>query len=444
MNALRTPPIRQSRREPPVRVRASDENLFQLVETLCALHIGIEAFRNGKRAGWMIVSAYLHQMLTDTSRGNSPLATRVIPALHLHPLRKPVPKAGVEYLMCSPVSIAWSEGHCQLEPLFGLDEKRIPLDDWLTQPAFVQHHDGAGHVIYLREVITAPRDQAGGVHFDASVDRNTALVEGLFSFIQGPENRPTFRDYLVAMGEYVHAEITGQLMGYLGNGYVSVKDYDEARQFYEEALAICRREGNLQGICEQLTHFGYFCGLIGNHSATVEVCTEALAISRRIRDADRERALLNNLYVACFGLGNQSYNSGIYSEAVARYQEAIRLARELADLLGELYALVNLGLAYNASGDFRNAIATWAIPLACELPGSDADEARGFITEIGEQLASVRQRRPGFDGVLSAVLGQASIAFNEATCQEYTPRHDSTDALWAEIIEAIGEHERKS
>ena len=197
------------------RIRKPEEALYHMVEVLDVLRLGIDTYKNGRTSAWMIVSAYLHQLLVDKTKGNRPLAERVVPSVKLHPMFIDISSA--TSLMHVPFKITASN----LE-IFDWSQPRIPLNAWLKQVTYIQPQNQHGEPITIEEMIQMPRHQAGGVHFDEEVSDMMRLIEGVLTFVRISDQQLSYRDLIVAIGEYVYTELNSDLIGCLGNGYASV------------------------------------------------------------------------------------------------------------------------------------------------------------------------------------------------------------------------------
>jgi len=174
-----------------VRERDDQETLQQLVTALQAIEIGIDAYRDGKSAGWMIVSAYLNQLLADISGGNKPLLDRILSDLDFDPLRNNLADHEGKFLLSAS---GFSKENGGASSVFNLNNLCIPKDSWLKQVIYIQPYQNQGFSITLLDLVRWSRNQGGGVHFDQSISLHMHLIEGMFSFIIG-ENPPTYRNF---------------------------------------------------------------------------------------------------------------------------------------------------------------------------------------------------------------------------------------------------------
>jgi tetratricopeptide (TPR) repeat protein len=274
------------------RIREEHEYLSQLVEVLDVLKIGIDAFKEGKKSAWMIISAFLFQLLLDYSRNNKPLAIRVMPPLDFHFLKSNISDIdddGKPYWIFNYFNLNFLNNG-----LFDFEKKRLPLKKWLKQTIYIEKDQEKGFPVNIEKLLYWPRRQGGGVHFDKEVAKETQIIERSLSFIQIGQDRLSFRDYLFAIGDYVYSEMSSQLMGDLGNGYLSQGNYEKAKEFFEAALSINREVGSIQGQSEQLNRIGWLNFKLKDYDTAIRFCEEALSLSYKI-NGNETSIILKNL-----------------------------------------------------------------------------------------------------------------------------------------------------
>lgn len=190
----------------PVRPRTPQEERLHLLEILDALDINVEAFNQGRSAGWMAVSAQLFILLCDKNKYNNwtVLVERVIPDLSLHLLLKDLSNKVGKYLLYLP-KINFDAERMRLE-FFNFDEPKITLQEWLSQVIAIGTVNNAGVPISIETLITTTRQQAGGGHYDPNVREDLQAAQS-FIFVEGGAHLPFFSKALVAIGDYVLKEV---------------------------------------------------------------------------------------------------------------------------------------------------------------------------------------------------------------------------------------------
>lgn len=198
-----------------IRQRTDDEALKLLVDVLDVVSIGVEQYKVGRTAAWLIVSNRLHQLLQDrTARpGNDlPLALRVFPAIELHPLRHPIDLEAMKAVGIVTQLVAQSfefdANSIRGTVKFDTTKPKISLEDWLKQVVAV--NDGVP--VTLDQLIQASRHKSGGVHFDRNVNPTEHYIETLLTVVEKGHERPVFTDYLVSIAEYAHSELQAMVV----------------------------------------------------------------------------------------------------------------------------------------------------------------------------------------------------------------------------------------
>ena len=166
-------------------------------------------------------------------------------------------------------------------------------------------------------------------------------------------------------------------------------DYARARELLEEAIAICRKLGHMEGITIILTNLAYNAIAMGEFSRAWQWCSEGLAYARKSGYKMEVAYTLLNLGLTANQLGK-------CEEARASFSESLTLLCELGDKVGIPYALTGLATMMGAQG---RAV------QAAQLQGAVA--AR--LTESGTQLERVENA--DYDktaATLRAVLGEAA------------------------------------
>ena len=135
---------------------------------------------------------------------------------------------------------------------------------------------------------------------------------------------------------------------YLGMTFYFLGDYHQARDYYEQSLALSRSLNDVQRQVSCLNNLvGVYHGL-GDVVEAKKYCEEALAIARSIGNRFNEAALLNNL-------GGILHTLGDLEMARAFHESAWSLSQALNDRRGQSVAANNLGLVLHDLGDNERA-----------------------------------------------------------------------------------------
>lgn len=145
----------------------------------------------------------------------------------------------------------------------------------------------------------------------------------------------------------------------IGGNYTSKSKYDQAIEFYKQALAIRREIKDKAGELETLIALGdayninalnynqrgLYAQAKPEFSRLIEIAQETLTLARELKNPDSEAQALTHLGSAYIFFKD-------YPKAEASLQEAVRIARQIKELQTETTALSNLALIYNASRFF--------------------------------------------------------------------------------------------
>ena len=152
-------------------------------------------------------------------------------------------------------------------------------------------------------------------------------------------------------------------------------DYDRARSLVEESLAIYRELGDKRGMAVTLLSLGVGAHLQGDYDRARALYEESLAIHRELVDKWGIAVLLNNL-------GNLAYMEGDYDRAHELHIECLSTGREFGSRLGIALSLAGVGEAVIGLGK-REGRADWVEKGAVLLGVSDA---------LYKELEAVRER----------------------------------------------------
>jgi predicted ATPase/DNA-binding SARP family transcriptional activator len=99
-------------------------------------------------------------------------------------------------------------------------------------------------------------------------------------------------------------------------------NYAEAKQFFQEHLAVCRGGGDRWGTAFSLNNLGCVAGLLGEYTEAKQLCREALTILEMMGHHYAVAATLDSL-------GNISRELGDYQESGRYFREALKVTGEI-------------------------------------------------------------------------------------------------------------------
>ncbi|MCK4600418.1 tetratricopeptide repeat protein [Candidatus Bipolaricaulota bacterium] len=141
---------------------------------------------------------------------------------------------------------------------------------------------------------------------------------------------------------------TSELADLLARGHAAYGkgSYEEALNYYKQALVISREVGHRAGEGTTLNNIGLvYCGQ-GQYDQALEYCKQALVIFREVGDRAGEGTTLHNI-----GLVYRS--QGLYDQALEYYKQALVISREVGNRAGEGATLDNIGGVYEPPRDCR-------------------------------------------------------------------------------------------
>ncbi len=173
-------------------------------------------------------------------------------------------------------------------------------------------------------------------------------------------------------------------LNWLGNAYYSISQYQQAIQFHQQSLEIKREIDDRNGEAASLGNLGNAYCSISQYQQAIQFYEQALKIFREIDDRNSEAASLGNLGVAYKLLGQ-------YQQAIHFHQQSLEIVREIGNLDGEANSLGNIGLAYNSLEQYQQAIQfhQQSLEIAREI-GNLCVEA-GSFNNLGEAYRNLGQ-----------------------------------------------------
>jgi CHAT domain-containing protein/Flp pilus assembly protein TadD len=139
-----------------------------------------------------------------------------------------------------------------------------------------------------------------------------------------------------------------QTLNRLGVVYANLSQYEKARGYFEQALAISREIKDRLGEGFALNALGIVYRSLSQYEQAKDYYEQSLAIKREIKDRLGEGATLNNL-------GLVYENLSQYEKAHAYYEQALAISREIKDRRSEGFALNNLGIVYRSLSQYEQA-----------------------------------------------------------------------------------------
>jgi DNA-binding SARP family transcriptional activator/tetratricopeptide (TPR) repeat protein/DNA-binding XRE family transcriptional regulator len=184
----------------------------------------------------------------------------------------------------------------------------------------------------------------------------------------------------------------------LGMGH-SPLDPESAVGYLEQALEICRSEGDPRGVAQALSNLQHIHLTSGRLAEVVSLGDEALPIHQAVGNIYGEGITVSNIAEAYLGLGQ-------VSEAVEYLRQGGEIFGRTGDSRGQANVLLNLGDAYLAQGRTDEAVESYqgaveTFRSAWDQPG----EARALL-RLGQACA-----KTGLTADARMYLSQAGVLF---------------------------------
>ena len=135
----------------------------------------------------------------------------------------------------------------------------------------------------------------------------------------------------------------------LGSTYHSLSEFNQAINFYDQALSLARKLGDRNGEASSLCNLGSTYDALGQYQQAIHFYQQSLEIFKEIGDRKGEANSLGSLGSAYRSLGQ-------YQQAIQFLQQQLEITKEIGDRNGEANALCNLGNAYGSLGQYQQAI----------------------------------------------------------------------------------------
>jgi tetratricopeptide (TPR) repeat protein len=193
-------------------------------------------------------------------------------------------------------------------------------------------------------------------------------------------------------------------------------DLDEAKNFYEEAITVCREVGYAVRLADILGSLGYISLLEGDYARAVELNEESAALRREHGYKGRLEYDLDNL-------GWAALLQGDHGRARTSFGESLTLCKELREKMIASESLEGLACVVAAEGDARRAARLFGAaevlretvghqhtPEAEALSEPYYAMARSQLDEAEWEEAWAEGREMGFEEAISYALEEVERA----------------------------------
>lgn len=192
----------------------------------------------------------------------------------------------------------------------------------------------------------------------------------------------------------------GIALGNLGIAYMDLGEAAKAIGVHEQALSILRETGDRRGEGNALGSLGIANAVLGQPAKAIGYFEQHLTIAREIGDRHSEGGALD-----C--LGNAYYALGETAKAIGYYEEALTINRQIGNHNGEGATLGNLGNAYSDRGQTEKAIGFYEQALTIAREVGDRRGEGNDLGNLGLAYAALGQTKKAVGLVEEALkIGQ--------------------------------------
>jgi DNA-binding SARP family transcriptional activator len=177
-------------------------------------------------------------------------------------------------------------------------------------------------------------------------------------------------------------DLVGQADTHLNFAWVSQRQQrlTVAAEHAQRALRLFRAAGHEVGQARALNNVGWHHCLVGHHRQALTYCEQALELAQRLGDPDGQAWTWDSL-------GYIHHHLGHHRQAIACYRECLNLVRRLGDRYSEAESLDHLAGSQLAAGDGTAAGRTWqrALDILLELEHPEAEDLRAKLRRLADR-----------------------------------------------------------
>lgn len=135
----------------------------------------------------------------------------------------------------------------------------------------------------------------------------------------------------------------------IGTCYHKLSNFQEAIRWYNQALEVDRKLGNIDNISIRYSNIGFAYRKLGRYDSALLYYDKALTLNIEIGDGESIAKTLNNL-------GSLYHQMARYDSTIYYFQRSLEIKKNIGDSSGVAITLNNIGLVYNAWQKYDKAI----------------------------------------------------------------------------------------
>jgi tetratricopeptide (TPR) repeat protein len=197
------------------------------------------------------------------------------------------------------------------------------------------------------------------------------------------EARQAYQDSLAIARDDNNLDMIAVLVHNLAMLALDQGNYEEARGLYSESLEIKKRLGNQSGIAISLHQLAMLAQDQGDYEEAQRLYSESLEIKKRLGNQSGIATTLHEL-------GRLAHAQGDYEEARRLYDESLTIERKLGNVAGEAISFYALALLDEREGKYEEAIeyAKQAQAIFERLRNPDTESINEMLERLQQKLSA--------------------------------------------------------
>ncbi|MCU0533989.1 MAG: CHAT domain-containing protein [Hydrococcus sp. Prado102] len=167
----------------------------------------------------------------------------------------------------------------------------------------------------------------------------------------------------------------GRTLNAIGDVYLELGQYEEAKTYYQQALAVRNSNGDRMGTLRTLSNIGRVEQALGDSQAALKLYSQSLDLAESLGDLNSQAIILNNLGLVALDLG-------LKNQAIGYLEQALSITRNFAS--GRVRTLISLGLFYSQQDEYDKAIDYYQQALAWARQNGDRIGETKALKGLGE------------------------------------------------------------
>ncbi|MEC4816289.1 MAG: CHAT domain-containing protein, partial [Scytonema sp. PMC 1069.18] len=208
----------------------------------------------------------------------------------------------------------------------------------------------------------------------------------------------------------------------IGGVYSNLGEFQQALEYYTQALPIRQEVGDRRGEATALTNIAAVYDTLGKKQLSLDYYQQALQLWLAIGNRTGVAKTLDNIGVVYFDLGE-------FQQALDYYEQALPIRQEVGDRRGEAITLNNIGVVYSYLGLFQQALEYYneALPIkqqVGDISGTVTTHRNLAVAErnlgnFNEALAQIESAIATIETLRTKVISQDLRASYLASVRHY-------------------------